>query len=480
VRPTLAPAYSPSITASPTDEGSVAFDLEPFSLFYETETKRQALRNELAQVTDVTRLYLEDFMFEEFSGSSFTFLDDFVTRMITSTYIMGDDVPYVVDYSSTARFNPFSTVFPTEAQLQEALIIAFSGENMAEYESRLVGLPENNVFHGASVFFGEPVVRVSKRSSNNAASIAAAAVAATLLAAGAVLYKRRMGGEFFQEKDLNKDKGDATVAGETFAGETYDGSGSVSAASTDHLNRYRHDDDDYDDDEEGTKGHSLLGTIEETEDDNSVRPTWGANPSYDDEDDVQTLQNTMDDRSMVSEGADTRVLRRAATEGSSVTASTSGSGVPAAQSFDEMALQGLAHRVKSQEADGDDNSSHESDADEDAHFDSKDLTQDSKPEIASLLSHDSMDEHSIARTVSSSSSSKNSRRPKTVEEIEAMLTADNDDYDEESQTFSSISRSFGNDNSTSATSQRPRTVEEIESLLSAGLDDDYSECTELD
>ena len=158
----------------------MAVDLEPFALLYDTEMQRQASRAELAEVTDVTRLYLEEFMFAEFEGTTLTYLDDFVTRMITSTFLTGD-VPYVIDYSSTARFSPFSPFFPSTEQLDEALVIAFSGANMAVYESRLAGLPENNVFHGASCFFGDDsIARVSQQQSgNNAASIAAAAVAAT-------------------------------------------------------------------------------------------------------------------------------------------------------------------------------------------------------------------------------------------------------------------------------------------------------------
>ena len=162
----------PTITASPTDEGSDPVDLSPFSLLYETDESRQASRRELAEVADATRLYLEDFMFEEFSQTTLSFLDDFVTRMETSTFLM--DMPYVIDYSATARLNPFSIMPVPKEVLDEALQLAFTGSNMRDYELRLEGLPENNVFHGATCFFGEPVVRISQKPSNgNAATIAA-------------------------------------------------------------------------------------------------------------------------------------------------------------------------------------------------------------------------------------------------------------------------------------------------------------------
>lgn len=469
----MAPVDAPStgeFTASPTDAGSVAINLEPFSILYETETSRQASRDELVEVTDATRLYLEDFMFDEFSQSSFTFLDDFITRLVTSTFVPG--APYVIDYSSTARFNPFSTVFPGKEQLDEALVIAFTGANLEEYTRRLEGLSADNVFRGAEVYFGNQVVQMPRETGGNGAAIAAGAIAATLLAAGVIIYKRRSFSEEMEGKDLNKGHGDATVAGETFTGETHDGSASVGAGSFDNISRYRDDEDD----DEGTKSHqSLLDTIKEDVDDDSVRPRWGNNTSYDEECDVGTqdvspsVGNATMDRTFPE-------IRRVATEGSSVVSSnySSGGGISAAHSFDEMALQGLAHTSQNNQMPDVDETSRKggykwkepTSRDEPARTDT--------PEVASLLSHDSMDDESVARSVISSDSTmaSTSKRPRTVAEIEAILSADTNETDEESQVVASRSRSFGNESASTVTPSRPRTVEEIESLLSAGLDED--------
>ncbi len=383
-----------SITASPTDSGSVPFELSPFTVLYETEEKRQASRLELAEVTDVTRLHLEMFMFEELTGSAFTFLDDFVTRMITSTYVTGD-APYVIDYSSTARFNPFSTVFLSEEQLDEALNIAFTGVNLDSYAKLLEDLPSDNVFRNAQVFFGDSEVRSAQRSDNsNAAGIAAAAVAATLIAAGVVLYRRRQKMDDKTSKDLDK-KGDRTVAGETYTGCSYDGTGSV-GGSLEHGSRSRDEED-----EEAARSKSTLGNM--TEDDDSVRPRWGT-----------TRKSSYD-------------------EGGS--RESDAGAVPPSQSFDQMALQGLATAAS-----------------------------------GSLISKSSMDDQSTATR----------RRPRTVEEIEAMLCTDNDD-DDVSLVLSTRSRSGVNaSSSVASSSQRPRTVEEIESLLAEGLDDDVSTSSALD
>lgn len=425
-------------------------------------------------------------MFQEFAGSSFTVLDDFITRMITSTFITGD-APYVIDYSATARFDAFSSVTPSAEQLDEALEIAFTGDNLAEYNSRLESISSDNVFAGALAFFGEPVLRVSKKPSNNAASIAAAAVAATLLAAGIVLYKRRQQSEYDVDKGMHKGSGDATVAGETFAGETYEGSASASIASLDHRSRSRDEDGDTE-----TRGPRLLRTIEEDEDDDSVRPTWGANSSYDDEldspqgfrngpnasasfDSSVNRQNSADNESTLSSGTDNDGIRRVPSDGDSVAPSVAAPNtISPSQSFDDMALQGFT-RSRGKEDDGESTDGSEGSSTHDSgRLNSQEMfVDDSKREIMSLLSHDNGDEQSIAGTVDSSGS-RTTRRPRTVEEIEAMLSADSDDDDEEAQTLPSRTRSFGNDSVSVASAHRPRTVEEIESLLSAGLDDDNS------
>lgn len=397
IHPTPSPVSPGSITSSPTDSGSVSFELSPFFLLYETVDKRQATRLELTQVTDVTRLFLEEFMFDELTGSAFTFLDDFITRMITSTYVTGD-APYVINYSATARFNPFSTVFLSEQQLDEAVVIAFTGANIDTYTNLLKGLPSENVFHSAQVFFGDAEMRSAQRSdTSNAAGIAAAAVAASLVAAGIVLYRRRQQpGEKNASNTLDK-KGDGTVAGETYTGYSYDGTASFSG-SMEHGGRFRDEED-----EEGARSKQTLGTINE-EDGASLRPRWGTinKSSYDDDDSSP---------SDASNGTGPRF------------------GAAPPQSFDQMALQGLATMVGSQ-------SSSESNKDDE-------------------------------------SSSQSRRRPRTVEEIEAMLCSENDDDDVSIALSTRSMRSGGNEFiSAASSSQRPRTVEEIESLLSEGLDDE--------
>ncbi|KAL3938986.1 MAG: hypothetical protein SGARI_001533, partial [Bacillariaceae sp.] len=144
----LPPNQSPSgdeFTPSPTNEDSIAVELPAFALEYDVPDLEQPSRRELDALQAATNLYLENFFFDEFDGNTFTILDDFITELLESNFAQGR--PIEVDYLSTARFNPFSTIIPTEAQLNAALIDAFSGLNMLDYEVFLNDeLPDGNVF----------------------------------------------------------------------------------------------------------------------------------------------------------------------------------------------------------------------------------------------------------------------------------------------------------------------------------------------
>ena len=236
--------------------------------------------SDLLELTDVTRRFLESFMFEEFSSfTTMTTLDDFITKRITSSFMM--DGPIVVDFMSFARFDEFSQIIPEPLQISEAVEMAFQPgtDSIKEYLEMLKSeLPPTNPFHDTVMIqfrYGEDLAVDLGRKTNNSTStgasvgIAAAAVAAVLLSAGIVLYKRRAEDE--DAASFSGKKGDATVAGETYAGETYDGTASLAASSLDYLPR---------DSQPQARSKSELGLIREfkddpEEDDSSVRPMYG-------------------------------------------------------------------------------------------------------------------------------------------------------------------------------------------------------------
>lgn len=419
------PAVAPSpFTPSPTNEDSVAVTLPEFALEYDVPDSQPPLRRELDALGAATNVYLENFFFDEFDGNTFTILDDFITELLESNFNQGR--PIEVDYESTARFNPFSTIIPTEAQLNAALIDAFSGLNMLDYEVFLNDeLPEGNIFIGSTVLFIQDSGGSSGPNSRStgvaATSIAAAAVAFTLLVAGIVMYKRRSDGEESDMDKLNKPSGDATVAGETFAGETYDGTASISAASMEYIRKYR------DEEDETSKTVHNLGTIPEAED------TWGANSDADGDDEEANVAQT---EQMASQKSN----------------QTFGNG-DRVQSFDDIALQPMKGSISSSNDESSQRASSEHAFD-----------QSNKIGFHSTPSYDSADGNSQSAASALSVRDNSTRRPRTVSEIEALLSADLGRGDDDSVT--------SDDSGEDVYHRKPRTVEEIESLLHDELEDD--------
>jgi len=264
----------------------------------------------------------------------------------------------------------------------------------------------------------------------SATGIAASAVAFTLLVAGAVLYKSKSDSVGNRFDKLNKSQGDMTVAGETFAGETFDGTSSVSAASVDYDRRYN-------DEEEGMKIDNL-GSIHENEDKG-------------------------------------RVLGRGIVPSNAVSAFRgSVTSAPGTTSFEDVALQAPAFGHKFQDnvmpdpSSSEDNASQMSDSELSQFVDSTRQVDNQTSgghtlEIKSLMSMDSMDENS---TSDLSVRDNSSRRLRTVAEIEALLSSELKD---DNNTQASITS--GSNIQTQHQMNRPRTVEEIESLLTADDDD---------
>jgi hypothetical protein len=442
-------------------------ELAPYSLAYEVLDPREPTRAELMAVTELTRQYLEEFMFDEFDGNSFTVLTDFITTFVTSSYMTG--MPLLVDYMSIARFDPdFSTIIPTATQLNSALVDAFSGLNMLEYESLLSDeLPSDNVFNGATVVFLQDETTNTGESPDDTrrgitgTGIAAAAVAFTLLLAAFVIYKRRSD-DYDREADkLNKEGGDMTVAGETFA-ETYDGNGSVSAVSLEYARRR------YQDEEEAESRGDNLGSIPEDGDADSVTRAWVGGVNAEEADEMDDMDSTAGDE-----------IQGGAFEGSAVSSIGASSGAFRSSammgSFEDVALQGPTHQGSQREIELQmasvslqDEASQVSDSELSQFISSQkgpeSSTLSNTLEIKSLLSFESADGKAPPNAAGLSVRDNSSRRPRTVAEIEALLSADLDHNSEEALDPAA-------NNPKPKPTNRPRTVEEIENLLTAELDD---------
>ena len=426
------------------------------------------------ELGDLTRLYLEEFFFMQYSKSSFTFLDDFVTRVEESSHIR--DMQIQVDYTSTARFNSFTTIFPSKIQLDEDVAIAFDATNLPTYETRLDDLPEGNVFKGALVFVqGDPVLKIEERTKGTL--IAASVVAFALLAMATVLYKRRSREDEADGKNLShKAQSDSTIAGETYAGDTYDstatydGSASADTVSIEHGKNQQGEED-------GGMKMSNLGTIQESAIDSFVKHNWGGTQMYGKKpaDYAQTkkgqAKNGVNKRTIVS--GTTRNFIGSASSRPTATEDTGNEG----HHFDKIALQMPSHE-------NDENNVARSFKDESKRgysmkaFSSLFAGQKSHENRSIPQSDISDGESSLSIDPSIASddlTTHSPRRPHTVAEIEAMLSADMDAESESHCDDNTVSSSGSSDSNSIATPlESPRTVAEIESLLSADLDDDIS------
>ena len=467
------PVLPPTIyTPSPTNQGSVAVVLSPYALSYEVSSSSVPERKDLVPLTDLTRLYLEQFMFNEFERTTSITLDDFITKYVTANaYPMGGIA--VVEFNSTARFAQGTEMFPSRAQLDEALATAFSGENLNEYIFRLRTLPLSNIFSSSPVVeFVDPPLMVSvstpreRSGGSDLPGIIGAAVGLTILAAGALLYKRRhdeedMDGTGFDDKG----KGDMTVAGDTYAGETYDCTVSVDGSSlVDYPFHNR--------DEEDGRAKSYLGVIREF-DASSVTPAWETESDEEDEEAEEENENGATSIDLISSPltlttVDSPKRSVSFSEGESrkrdyeewmnsdrsiMSSPGQLEGLQKATTLHEFSESGsISNRTTEGRFEGTNSPS--------SHI--MDNQGSARPsEVESLLSFDLDASQSINKAdIDSKQENEGGAipRPRTVSEIEMLLSSEVDlNLDEASEAFS---------DDVSTPSSRPRSVAEIEALLS--------------
>ena len=432
--PTMKPGSPP-----PTEEGTFGVGVPAYSLLYKIASKKEPKAEELNELKEATRKYLDDYFIDEFDSDDYTIYSQFINDI--EEFTTSGNVQVVVSYDSIVRFGQLSLIKPMPKQLGSAIEEAFTGLEMIQYEDWLKKmLPNENIFNGSKVQYykGDGVPDTSRI---GVAGIAASAAAITLLVAGVVLYKSKSNDTESDFDKLDKSPGDMTVAGETFAGETFDGVVSVSASSLDYIRRIN-------DEEDGTKIQNL-GSIPGTDDADSVNPTLN-----------DPEEN--EDRGSIFRLAPSKIF-------SAFRNSTKSA--PRTSSFQDVALQAPTSGDRFQDnimpdSSSEDDASQMSDS-ELSQFVANQTSSGHTLEIKSILSQDSVDEN-ITDDLSVRDNS--SRRLRTVAEIEALLSSELKD-----DNSGSGSRTSRSNIQTQLKMGRPRTVEEIESLLTAEDDDSVVE-----
>jgi hypothetical protein len=224
--PTVPPAGPPTapsaITPSPTSENSITIKALPFALAYAHSSNEPSL-SDFFLLAEITREYMEEYMINEFEGTTVTNLDDFLTVIITFKVAAGE--PVLAEYESTGLFNPSSTRLPTVGELNQLISNAFNDDNMPEYLQRVRNLPRSNHFSDTDEIEYSDVDGFSSARSQDSvgsfvrADVAAATVGVVVLVVGLTnMRSQSRGGRAADDHNitpLKKLSGDNTVAGET-------------------------------------------------------------------------------------------------------------------------------------------------------------------------------------------------------------------------------------------------------------------------
>jgi hypothetical protein len=232
--------------------------LSIYNLLYTLDQSRIPNLQDYRGVTDITEEYLDEFFDNVLRLSQ----DIIYTGSITETTDRDFDLgkPVGVEYNTTMFFSPSSTLVPSDAELNALLMSAFRGSQNDEYLKAVQSLPPSNIFETTTEvqFSSGKLPRNAGRSAGTDAdgaeeeetqggesantqkigiAAAAAAGAMVLLFTGVAIYRRRDEDEDPVGKFLDND-GHVTVAGETFAGDTYAGASSLDSQSgVHHISR---------------------------------------------------------------------------------------------------------------------------------------------------------------------------------------------------------------------------------------------------
>jgi hypothetical protein len=194
--PTPPPFVFTPTTPSPTSSNSIPIKVSPYSLLYSIQDAAVPSTEDLRQAGEATRVYLESFMVTEFSQTSLTNLDDFLTVAVRNSFSSGN--PIQVEFRSTGLFNPSSIFLPTVRELDGLITQAFTGENLLSYLSMIQQLPSANQFAATrNVELTTPIASPRSKVHENAkadpttAAIGAAAAGIVVLAAGLLFLRGR-------------------------------------------------------------------------------------------------------------------------------------------------------------------------------------------------------------------------------------------------------------------------------------------------
>jgi len=172
--------------------------LAPWVLQYTTNNTNVPFTKDIAQVVNVTDMFLSDYFFDLFGRVNFATLDDFMVMFVNSEY--SRDGPNEIQYSAVAFFDKESATIPQANDLDVLLRQAFVGASLANYTQLVRALPTDNPFsttskvtYSNSTTATKSSVQGTQLSGGKKAAIAGASVviAAVGVLIGVFIFRKR-------------------------------------------------------------------------------------------------------------------------------------------------------------------------------------------------------------------------------------------------------------------------------------------------
>ncbi|KAG7358565.1 hypothetical protein IV203_015154 [Nitzschia inconspicua] len=232
----IMPALNP--TPSPASVGpTIPVTLNVYAIDYLfSQSAPMPVRDDFLALEGVTADYFEQYIRNAYKDSSQSTLLEFQTFLVTSILTPGD--PVQVQWESTAVFTSDSIVVPTPQFLKG--VLEESLDDPQDYINSLSELTSTNPFSTTTdVMFGTPLdpasssTTTTNRNSNaNVGGIIGAVAGLSVVLATFALYRNRKLGDENSGISRKYGKGDNTVAGDTFMGDTLASSGEEDGIST--------------------------------------------------------------------------------------------------------------------------------------------------------------------------------------------------------------------------------------------------------
>lgn len=144
--PTSAPTSPVAITLPPTSEFAFTVEPDPYALLYTFGGSGDIITTseDFVQLGEVTRLFLEDYLFDVYANTLIIVLEDVLTSLVGFSE---GELPLEAVYSSAALFSEGSIFYPPLFEIEQEIQDAFTDPvSKKKYLNMVKTLPTGNAF----------------------------------------------------------------------------------------------------------------------------------------------------------------------------------------------------------------------------------------------------------------------------------------------------------------------------------------------